>query len=108
MIGTLAFGEFLLAFVDDLPQFPRGLERRDEMLAERHRFAGAGIARHARQTLLGPERAEATNFDMIAVGKRVRHGLKKTIDEDLRFKLCDSGCGRDAVDDVGFSHRGGN
>ena len=78
------------------------------MFAQRNSLTGAGITCHARQTLLGPERAKATNFDMIAVSERVGHGLEKTIDEDLRFKLGNAGCGSNTGDDVCFCHRGVN
>jgi hypothetical protein len=99
-----AFGIFLLTLVDNLPQLAGRLEGRNEMFIKRNGLARTRITRHARQSLLSSERAKSSDFDVIAVGERIRHGLKKTIDENLRFELCDSGCGCNAGDNVSFSH----
>jgi hypothetical protein len=66
--------------------------------------AGAWISSDARLARLDVEDSKPAQFDAIAFGERLLHGLEDGLDRDLGFGLCDTGPIYDLADDIELYH----
>src|SRR4051812_47059157 len=91
--------------VDSLAQILAGLEVRNVLAGERHRFPGLRIAALPRRPEVQRERAEAPYLDAISRRQGIAHDLEDLLERELHilgwqmflFR-------RDDLDELGFRH----
>lgn len=83
-------------------EFGTDLERRNESLFQRHRFAGTRIARHSWLTTLHAEDAKPSKLNALSFGKGLDDAMQQTINHGLGLELRQTSLRSDLVYDIGF------
>lgn len=103
--SKIGLGCSLERFVNTFSQFLAGLEVRDILRGDGHRYAAHRVAPCPCRAVVQGEAAEAADFDSVAFRQGTSHGVEDGLDRDFRIFDDKSGkAGSDGGDEIGACH----